>query len=64
MERQIKSDRSKEKACGGMESHFWPFSPIYAEEKKKRVTDGPTDQPMEKRTDGQTDGPTDKQTLL
>ena len=30
IERQIKSERLKEKACGEVESHFGPFSSIFA----------------------------------
>ena len=34
IERQIKSGRLKEKACGDVESHFRPFSSIFAKSKK------------------------------
>ena len=58
IKRQIKSVGLKEKACGDVESHFGPFSSIFAETKKTGY--GPTDG----RTDGPTDGPTDGQTLF
>ena len=53
-ERQIKSERLKEKACGEVESHFRPFSSIFAES-KKTGTDGRTHGPMDRRTNGPTD---------
>ena len=52
IERQIKSERLKEKACGDVESHFRPFSSIFAESKKMGY--GPTDGPTDQRTDGRT----------
>ena len=51
-ERQIKSERLKEKACGEVESHFGPFSSIFAVSKKTSY--GPTDGLTDRRTDGQT----------
>ena len=57
IERQIKSGRLKEKACVDVESHFWPFSSIFALSKKTHYgrTDGPTDRPTDRRTNGPTD---------
>ena len=62
IKRQIKSVGLKEKACGDVESHFGPFSSIFAESKKMGY--GPTDGRTDERTDGRTDGPTDEHTLL
>ena len=56
IERQIKSKRLKEEACGEVESHFRPFSSIFADYKKMGY--GPTDG----RTDQWTDGPMDGRT--
>ena len=52
-ERQNKSERLKERACGDVESHFRPFSSIFAKLKKMGYggTDGPTDGPTDGRTD-------------
>ena len=63
IERQIKSVRLKEKACGDVESHFRPFSSIFAKSKKMGYgrtdgrIDGPTDGPTDRRTDRRTDIP-------
>ena len=53
IERLIKSEILKEKACGEVESHFGPFSSIFAESKKTGYgpTGGPTDRPTDGRTD-------------
>ena len=44
-ERQIKSERLKEEACGEVESLFRPFSSIFADSKKMGY--GPMDGPMD-----------------
>ena len=51
IERQIKSVGLKEEASGDVESHFGPFSSIFAESKKMGY--GPTDRRTDRRTDGQ-----------
>ena len=52
IKRQIKSVGLKEKACGDVESHFRPFSSIFAESKKKGH--GRMDPWTDRRTDGHT----------
>ena len=51
IERQIKSERLKEKACGDVESHLRPFSSFFVEPKKMGYGR------MDQWTDGRTDIP-------
>ena len=54
IERQIESERLKEKACRDVESHFWLFPFIWVS--KKRITDRQTNGPMDRWTNRQVDG--------
>ena len=57
IESQIRSVRLKEKACIGVEIHFWPSFLLSL---KKRVTDQRTDQRMDQQTDWRMDWRTDQ----
>ena len=55
IERQIKSERLKEKACRDVVSHFRPFSSIFAGSKKMSYgwTYGWTNGQTDRQTEGQ-----------
>ena len=54
IERQIESEKWKEKACRDVKSHFDHFSPFLMSQGTDQWTDGPTDGPTDGRADGRT----------
>ena len=58
IERQIESEKWKEKACRDVKSHFDHFSPFLMSQGTDQWTGQWTDKPMDGPTDGQIDGRT------